>query len=122
MAGECGAPRWGRPPRGLTSISLWGKGSTELRSMLPLGPGAHGLDKPVSLHPHPARGRQAQPPTTLNPQGHGGCSRHRFRPGPGTSSSRVKFPGYSVAKTTAPREPHLLPQLAGDDGSPTRAR
>lgn len=74
--------------------------------MLPLAPG-------TNLCPQLA--------ATLSPLGHGHCGLHRFRPGLGTSSGRAKFPAYSIAKTTAPGGPRLLPQPAGDD-SPAQAR
>lgn len=117
-AGEHGAPRQGRPPES-SHPSHFREGLLGQRKVVLLA--LEPMNKPVPLQPHPAQLPQAQVPTTLNPLGHGGCSLHRFRPGLGTSSGRTKFPGYSIAKTTAPGGPRLRPQPAGDD-SPTRAR
>lgn len=108
------APR-GRedPPEGLPP-SHFGEG--ELRNnMLPWV-----LNKPMPLHPTQSGSLRLNLPTPELPQGCEAAastgSGLAWEPVPA-----VKFPGYSMAKTTAPGEPHLLPQLAGDD-SPTRAR
>lgn len=78
------------------------------------------LNKPMPLHPTQSGSLTLKLPT---PEPLQGCdaaastgSRLAWEPVPA-----VKFPGYSMAKTTAPGEPHLLPQLAGDD-STNRAR
>lgn len=112
-AGERGTQGRGRPPRGFTSISLWGRGAEKHAS---LGPEqTHAASPPPSLGPS-----DSSFPPLNTPQGCDAAasigSGLAWEPVPA-----VKFPGYSMAKTTAPGEPHLLPQLAGDD-SPTRAR